>query len=159
MNCPTVHRLHEVQLNQTRKKTFFFQCLLSDEEALSSNHHILSPGKTSCWILAYVGNAVRFLLWRRLLAVIFSSDDLTYGTRSRVGDSALPGRRPWGVDWGWKSSGLSACDRPSHFGRAAPPLGWDLCERHSEHGRFIKQPNGTSCQIKSPHATVHLSNG
>lgn len=152
MNCPSVHRSEEVQLKQTRKKHFFFLCLLFNKEVASRNH----PSKTSC-CPGFVGNGTCNLLWLKLLAVISLSDDLTYDTHWHMGDSALPGRRPWGVDSGWKSSGLSACDRPSHFDTAAPPSGWDLYERHSEQGRFIKQPSGTSRQLKSPHAMVHLS--
>lgn len=100
---------------------------------------------------------MHILPWFRLLVVISPPGDLAYDTHSLMGNSALPGRRLWGGDLRWKSSGLSACDCPSHSGRASPPSGWDLCERHSEHGRFIKWPSGTARQMKSPHATVHLS--
>lgn len=38
-----------------------------------------------------------------------------------------------------------------------PWVGISVRERHREHGGFIKQPSGTTRQMKSTRATVHLS--
>lgn len=102
---------------------------------------ISSPG--------YLGEGTHILLWLESLLLIFLLVIWSIA-QTQTANPPLPGRRLWGVDLGWKSSGLSAGDRPSRCRRGAPPLGWDLCERARWEAWWTRQLYQTAQRHISP---------